>query len=178
MQSWRETSLWRGSNIQRNKVLISVLQPFHPNPSMAALPLPALQPWGLSLSLLKRKHVISSFCLSPERMRPFTGRPDSPVLKPTVARLDFAGIFMAELHLMLAGVDNHTERLTTALNSGLRPEFCVSWASGIKEVRKQLEQRESAVLMLSGPWLVPCWEEGKEGKRQRCLCCQENKRWV
>lgn len=64
---------------------------------------------------------ISPLCLSPEWMRPFIGRPDSPVLKPTVARLDLAGIFMAELHLVPAGVDNHTEQLTTALNSGLGP---------------------------------------------------------
>lgn len=41
-------------------------------------------------------------------------------LNPTAARLDLAGIFMAELNLTPLSVDNYTEQLTTALVSGLR----------------------------------------------------------
>lgn len=41
-------------------------------------------------------------------------------LKPTAARFHLAGIFMAELNLMLAAVPSHDKQLTIALISGLK----------------------------------------------------------
>lgn len=80
-------------------------------------------------------------------------------LNPTAARLDLAGIFMAELNLTPLAVDNYTEQLTTALVSGLRLTYlCLLgfWDKGGQNNSPQSWESllDRFVLMLNEPQLV------------------------